>query len=345
MPTSRSTLTDRDIELLSAYRDGELSARERAEVEHHLADDASWRDALASIEQTHSLLNDLPRLRAPRNFTLDPAVYSRKPAWWQVVLTPRVLQFSGALGAAAAAILIVIGALTGTTQEKALSTVGQSEVAAAPTATLEVQANMAAGTIAESSLSPQPQPMTATPAVLPTGTPQIEMYAAQAAEGEMNPTSPEALSAPYGAAAQPELDGAPAPASDSFSPEATIQPPAVAFDSAAESAADSGGGTGEAQSTLSAFREQEEAEQPAPAAAAPQMAVTETAADAITLAEPAVQQAEMATETVPAEAAKEAAPAQTTSTSRNWALIGSGAGLLILSGVVFVLGRKNSRRT
>jgi hypothetical protein len=344
MPTSRSTLTDRDIELLSAYRDGELSARERAEVERRLADDASWRDALAGIEQTHALLNDLPRLRAPRNFTLDPAVYSQ-PAWWQVVLAPRVLQFGGALGAAAAVILIVIGALTNTTQEKALSTVGQSEVAAAPTATLEVQANMAAGTIAESSLSPQPQPITATPAVLPTGTPQIETYAAQAAEGEMNPTSPEALSAPYGAAAQPEMDGASVPANDSFSPEGTIQPPSVAFDSAAESAADSGGGTGEAQSTLSAFREQEEAEQPAPAAAAPQMAVTETAADAITLAEPAVQQAEMATETVPAEAAKEAAPAQTTSTSRNWALIGSGAGLLILSGVVFVLGRKNSRRT
>src|SRR5690606_15703013 len=49
------------------------------------------------------LLAGLPRVQAPRNFTLDPAVYGRRPRgfdWWGA-------RFAGALGAAASLVLVI----------------------------------------------------------------------------------------------------------------------------------------------------------------------------------------------------------------------------------------------
>ncbi|WP_119073073.1 anti-sigma factor family protein [Aggregatilinea lenta] len=339
MPTSRSNITDQDLDLLSAYRDGELPARNRADVERRLTDEPALRDALDQIEQTHALLHDLPRLRAPRDFTLDPAVYGRRsPAWWQRLIAPRALQFGGALGAAAAVILIVVGVFTNTAQETPLSTESQNQVAFQPTSTTEIAANIAAPTDADKSPSPQPVPATATIMGSPTAAPQIEAFSAAGAQDEASVPSEESLSASEGMPAQPEV-GAAAPMPSDLTIQATPLPaseaPSGAVSSAAleaDSAADNG----------TVFREGENAEEPAPAEALPQTTLTESAADAITLAEPVAQATELATE-LPAEAAKQPTPAPDSSTTPNWPVVGAGAGLLILSGIAIILGRKNSR--
>jgi hypothetical protein len=48
-------------------------------------------------------------LKAPRQFTLDPAAYGREVSWWQRVLpVETALQLSGALGAAASLVIIIL---------------------------------------------------------------------------------------------------------------------------------------------------------------------------------------------------------------------------------------------
>lgn len=104
-----------DQELLSTYLDGELSDREREKLEHRLAHDSDLQAALDELSDTVALLRSLPRLKAPRNFTLDPAVHGRPIPWWKRLLTAgNVLQLSGTLGAVASVVVIVLALVTGT---------------------------------------------------------------------------------------------------------------------------------------------------------------------------------------------------------------------------------------
>ena len=68
---------EKRLETLNAYVDGELSARERSQFEAKLAEDAALRAELAQMRQVKDGVRQLPRARAPRNFTLDPAIYGR----------------------------------------------------------------------------------------------------------------------------------------------------------------------------------------------------------------------------------------------------------------------------
>ncbi len=68
---------ERRREALSAYLDGELSAREKARLERALAQDAPLRAELAELRRTVQMVRSLPALPVPRSFTLDPAVYGR----------------------------------------------------------------------------------------------------------------------------------------------------------------------------------------------------------------------------------------------------------------------------
>lgn len=63
---------DRDLELLSAYLDHELSASEREKLEHRLATDSHLRRTLVSLRRVQTTLTDLPRLKPPRSFVLNP---------------------------------------------------------------------------------------------------------------------------------------------------------------------------------------------------------------------------------------------------------------------------------
>jgi hypothetical protein len=61
-----------DAEILSAYLDGQLSPTEGARLETRLASDAGLQAVLEQLRQARGVLRQLPRRRAPRNFTLSP---------------------------------------------------------------------------------------------------------------------------------------------------------------------------------------------------------------------------------------------------------------------------------
>lgn len=115
MAASHHPPTEHDLELLSAYLDGELSDREREKLEQRLTHDGGLQTALDELSDTVALLRNLPHLKAPRNFTLDPAVHGRPIPWWKRLLAAdTILQLSGAFGAAASVTVIVLALVTGT---------------------------------------------------------------------------------------------------------------------------------------------------------------------------------------------------------------------------------------
>ncbi|MDX1616944.1 MAG: zf-HC2 domain-containing protein [Candidatus Promineifilaceae bacterium] len=73
----RKSSPERRQEQLNAYLDGELSQAERERFEEALADDAALQREVAQLQLIKQQVRQLPRLRAPRNFTLDPAKYGR----------------------------------------------------------------------------------------------------------------------------------------------------------------------------------------------------------------------------------------------------------------------------
>ena len=74
----RQSQADRDRELLSAYIDNRLDPAEHARVEARLAAEPALRAEAESLRQTVRAVRAMPRVSAPRNFTLDPRLYSRR---------------------------------------------------------------------------------------------------------------------------------------------------------------------------------------------------------------------------------------------------------------------------
>ena len=71
--------TFRDVELISAYLDGQLTQADAARLETRLKTGAELRGVLAEMGQARSLLRKLPARRAPRNFTLTAKMAGIKP--------------------------------------------------------------------------------------------------------------------------------------------------------------------------------------------------------------------------------------------------------------------------
>src|SRR3990172_935326 len=75
-----SDLPLRDLELLSAYLDGELTPREADRLQARLDGEADLRWALEELRRTVSVVRSLPEVRPPRSFTLTAeAAGSRAP--------------------------------------------------------------------------------------------------------------------------------------------------------------------------------------------------------------------------------------------------------------------------
>ncbi|MBI5960566.1 MAG: zf-HC2 domain-containing protein, partial [Chloroflexi bacterium] len=118
MSAPPNILSDHDLELLSAYLDGELTDRETYNLEQRLAREEVLRLTLDDLRDTVMLVQSLPRLHAPHNFTLDPARYGRKIPWWRRWFSAeRGLQWAGALGTIASIVLIAVGLLLSSANE------------------------------------------------------------------------------------------------------------------------------------------------------------------------------------------------------------------------------------
>jgi hypothetical protein len=122
-------MSERDLELLSAYLDDALLADERAALDARLQTDAELRRQLALLGETRALIAGLPQLRAPRPLTLT-AAHARRPV--PLLLSP----WLSAASAAAALLLFVAGLLS---MNAAISPMTSAPlVASAPTAVLIV---------------------------------------------------------------------------------------------------------------------------------------------------------------------------------------------------------------
>ena len=75
----RSSLPERDDELLSAYLDQKLSAVEQVAFARRLEAEPLLRTALEDLRSTVTVLHTLEPVRPPRSFTLDPATVRRRP--------------------------------------------------------------------------------------------------------------------------------------------------------------------------------------------------------------------------------------------------------------------------
>jgi hypothetical protein len=65
-----SKISTRDWETLSAYLDDQLSPEEHSQLAARLEDSQELRQSLEQLRRTRAALRSVPKLRAPRNFTL-----------------------------------------------------------------------------------------------------------------------------------------------------------------------------------------------------------------------------------------------------------------------------------
>jgi anti-sigma factor RsiW len=73
-------ISPRDIEMLSAYLDRQLEAKKNLQLEERLKKEPELRSAYDDLRGTRAVMRSLPRLKAPRNFTLTPEMVGRSKA-------------------------------------------------------------------------------------------------------------------------------------------------------------------------------------------------------------------------------------------------------------------------
>ena len=160
MTTQPPQLNDRDLELISAYIDGQLSAEERREVERRLDNEADLRLAYEELRATVQVLRDLEPVRPPRSLTLDPAnvALQRPPATrlgWG-----RLLQVAGVF---AAVLVVAIGTLS------VIGSMGSGAMAPAPMVAAPTTAPASPLELHESAPTPERSGSVAAPAALDNG--------------------------------------------------------------------------------------------------------------------------------------------------------------------------------
>jgi anti-sigma factor RsiW len=160
MTTQPPQLNDRDLELISAYIDGQLSAEERREVERRLDNEANLRLAYEELRATVQVLRDLEPVRPPRSLTLDPAnvALPRPPATrlgWG-----RLLQVAGVF---AAVLVAAIGTLS------VIGSLGSGAPASAPMVAAPTPAPASPLELRESAPTPERSDIAAAPATLDDG--------------------------------------------------------------------------------------------------------------------------------------------------------------------------------
>lgn len=81
-------LSPQDLEILSAYLDNQLAAGEVKRLETRLVENDGLRATLDDLKHTRHMLRALPKMRAPRNFTLSAQMAGeiRQPrrSFWQL---------------------------------------------------------------------------------------------------------------------------------------------------------------------------------------------------------------------------------------------------------------------
>ncbi len=178
MSTSFEQLNDADLELVSAYIDGEVTPEERATLEARMEREPALRAALEELQATVQLVHELPRMAPPRSFTIDPA--SVRPRWasafgWlrlgsalAAVLLALTVTFdlAGSRGSGMANTSAPAAAVMSDQPAGSAANVGANETTSAPTAKEGIAAPESSA--ASSAAGSQPTP-TSAPAVAASG--------------------------------------------------------------------------------------------------------------------------------------------------------------------------------
>lgn len=98
-------LTDRDLEMISAYLDGEISRKERERLEARLLVDEDLSNTLKQLQHTKQVMNSLPFMRAPRNYFVTAEMVGKKETGSRAF---PILRFASAL-ASVLFILLFLG--------------------------------------------------------------------------------------------------------------------------------------------------------------------------------------------------------------------------------------------
>jgi hypothetical protein len=89
----RKSAAEKEQEAITVYLDGGMSGREATDFESRLRADAALQAEIEAQRTVKMLLARAPKLRAPRNFVLDPAVYGRQkpvPLSWGAMIYPQL---------------------------------------------------------------------------------------------------------------------------------------------------------------------------------------------------------------------------------------------------------------
>jgi anti-sigma factor RsiW len=213
----------RDVELISAYLDGQLSQAESTRLETRLKTNPQLRTVLDDLSQSRALLRKLPARRAPRNFTLTPKMAGVKPPvprafplfrfasalaailFFFSFTANQVLPALSGLGSAAPLPAYGIGGGPGEPAQEAASAATQAPAAAAPEATSAPAATAApamqapiapAPTMSAQdnfALTPTAEVMRTTASSETETPPPTEAEPAPPAQSKISPTEPSAL--------------------------------------------------------------------------------------------------------------------------------------------------------
>lgn len=78
---NKKTLSNHDWELLSSYLDDQVTEKERKYLQTRLEQEPWLQEALDELRMTRMAVQALPKVRAPRNFTLTPEMVAvKKPS-------------------------------------------------------------------------------------------------------------------------------------------------------------------------------------------------------------------------------------------------------------------------
>jgi len=230
-------------ELLSAYLDGGLSARERARLEAQLATDPALRAELETLRHTVALMHELPSVPLPRNFVL-PQTMATRPRPAPSARLRRVWAAPALMAATAVVsflfVVVVVGDLLffrpgGATFAPAAEPPAQ--VALEPSlVSEEPQAEEAVHLDTTSTATPPPMVMEAPAGLMPTAIAEAERYAVGVPES-VDATVPAGGGGPVEDPTAPAP--APGPAMEGSGPteEPTAPPPTAGPPGAEEAAA------------------------------------------------------------------------------------------------------------
>ncbi|MEK6255883.1 MAG: hypothetical protein N2C13_01025 [Chloroflexota bacterium] len=111
--------TNKELEMLSAYLDGELSDQDNKGIQARIQANAELNAALENLRKTRALLRQTPLAKAPRNFTLTPEMVGSRSTAGRLFGTMR---FVSAMAMILFAVVVVGDLLTNSGREAVFST-------------------------------------------------------------------------------------------------------------------------------------------------------------------------------------------------------------------------------